>query len=204
MVDGSSLLLDLDCVVVESVQRLADGSPVVHVLTAPEWVGICPQCGERSTRDKGSVHTGPRDVQVGPDRPVLRWGKRKWLCPSAVCDRIVFTESVPGVPARARVTPRAKAMMATAVLNEDRSVAAVASQYRRGGHTAHDHVIAVAEEALEAELAPVRVLGIDETRRGKAKWEHDRETGRRMWVDRWDTGLVDITGGQGLPGAGQR
>jgi len=200
MVDGSSLLLDLDGVVVESVQRLEDGTRLVSVLTAPEWVGICPECGERSTRSKGWVRTGPRDVQVGPDRPLLRWRKRKWLCPSMVCGRKVFTESVPGVPARARVTPRAKAMMATAVLDEDRSVAAVAGQYRCGWHTVHDEVVAVAEEALEAEPAPVRVLGIDETRRGKAKWEHDPVLGRRVWVDRWDTGLVDITGDQGLLG----
>ena len=51
---------------------------------------------------------------------------------------------------------------------------------------------------LDAEPDPVRVLGIDETRRGKAKWETDPDTGRRIWVDRWDTGLVDITGDQGL------
>jgi transposase len=44
----------------------------------------------------------------------------------------------------------------------------------------------------------VVVLGIDETRRGKAKWDTDPDTGRRRWVDRWDTGLVDITGDQGL------
>lgn len=198
MVDGSSLLLDLDGVVVESVQRLEDGTRLVHVLTAPEWVGICPECGERSTRSKGWVLTSPRDVQVGPDRPMLRWRKRKWLCPSMVCERRVFTESVPGVPARARLTPRAKAMMASAVLDEDRSVAAVAGQYRCGWHTVHDHVITVADEALQAEPAPVRVLGIDETRRGKAKWEHDPVLGCRVWVDRWDTGLVDITGDQGL------
>jgi len=198
MVDGSSLLLDLDGVVVDSVQRLADGTRLVQISTAPEWVGICPQCGQRSTRSKGWVCTGPRDVQVGPDRPILRWRKRKWLCPSTVCRRTVFTEAVPGVPARARVTPRAKAEMATEVLDEDRSVAAVATDYRCGWHTVHDHVIAVADAALEAEPAPVRVLGIDETRRGKAKWEYDPVLGRRVWVDRWDTGLVDITGDQGL------
>lgn len=70
--------------------------------------------------------------------------------------------------------------------------------YRCGWHTVHDHVIAVADAALEAEPAPVRVLGIDETRRGKAKWEYDPVLGRRVSVDRWDTGLVDITGDQGL------
>ncbi len=51
---------------------------------------------------------------------------------------------------------------------------------------------------LNTEPAPVAVLGIDETRRGKAKWESDPATGRRVWVDRWDTGLVDITGERGL------
>lgn len=198
MVDGSSLLLDLDGVVVESVQRLADGTRLVEVLTAPQWVGICPECGQRSTRSKGWVHTGPRDVQVGPDRPILRWRKRKWLCPNVVCERKVFTEAVPGVPARARVTPRAKASMAAEVLDKDRSVKAVAADYRCGWHTVHDHVIAVADAVLEAEPASVVVLGIDETRRGKAKWETDPDTGRRNWVDRWDTGLVDITGDQGL------
>jgi transposase len=88
--------------------------------------------------------------------------------------------------------------MAAQVLDEDRSVAAVAAYYRCGWHTVHDHVIAVADEALDAEPAPVAVLGIDETRRGKAKWEYDPVLGRRVWVDRWDTGLVDITGDQGL------
>ncbi len=73
MVDGSSLLLDLDGVVVEAVQRRADGSRLVVVGTAPKWVGICPECGQRSTRSKGWVVTCPRDVQVGPDRPLLRW-----------------------------------------------------------------------------------------------------------------------------------
>jgi len=198
MIDGSSLLLDLDGVVVESVRRSEDGTRLVVVRTAPEWAGICPECGERSTRSKGWVATSRRDVQVGADRPVLQWRKRKWLCPSAVCDRTVFTEAVPGVPARARVTPRAKASMATKVLDKDRSVAAVASDYRCGWHTVHDHVVAVADTVLAAEPTPVVVLGIDETRRGKAKWETDAATGRRNWVDRWDTGLVDITGDQGL------
>lgn len=138
MVDGSSLLLDLDGVVVESVRRLEDGTRLVEVVTAPEWVGICPECGERSTRSKDWVCTSPRDVQVGPDRPVLRWRKRKWLCLSKVCERKVFTEAVPGVPARARVTPRAKASMAAEVLDKDRSVAAVAGDYRCGWHTVHD------------------------------------------------------------------
>jgi transposase len=44
----------------------------------------------------------------------------------------------------------------------------------------------------------VTVLGIDETRRGKAKYQKCRRTGKRVWIDRFDTGLVDITGAGGL------
>ena len=62
MVDGSSLLLDLDGVVVESVRRSEDGTRLVVLRTAAEWVGICPECGERSTRSEGWVATSPRDV----------------------------------------------------------------------------------------------------------------------------------------------
>ena len=195
---SGSLLLDLDGVVVESVRRLDDGSRIVRLGTDPRWVGVCPQCGQKSTRSKGWVTTRPRDVQVGPDRPRLEWDKRKWLCTNTSCDRKVFTESVPGIPPRSRVTPRAKTMMAAAVLDDDRSVAAVAAEYRCGWHTVHDRVVTVADTVLDDEPGPVTVLGIDETRRGKAKWETDPVTGTRRWVDRWDTGLVDIGGDQGL------
>ena len=87
--------------------------------------------------------------------------------------------------------------MAAEVLDKDRSVAAVAADYRCGWHTVHDHVIAVADAVLDAEPEPVRVLGIDETRRARPNGT-DPDTGKRSWVDRWDTGLVDITGDQGL------
>lgn len=174
---GSSLLLDLDGVIVESVQRTVEGSRIVQIATAPEWVGMCPQCGQKSTRSKGWVTTRPRDVQVGPDRPLLVWRKRKWLCTNISCGRKVFTESTPGVPSRARVTPRAKVLLVEAVLDGDRSVAAVAGDYGCAWHTVHEHLVVVADAALAGEPEPVMVLGIDETRRGKAKWETDPDTG---------------------------
>jgi len=43
-------------------------------------------------------------------------------------------------------------------------------------------------------------LGIDETRRGKPRLERDLLSGRWWRVDRWDTGFVDLAGGQGLLG----
>lgn len=198
MSNGSTLLLGLDGIVVDTVTLAEDGVRVVVVGTADEWVGRCPKCATRSWRSKGWVTTRPRDIKIGPDHPRIMWRKRKWLCINVLCKRKSFTESTPTVPARARMTTRAKSEMAGAVLNDDRSVAAVADAYGCTWNTCHDAVTATADPVLASEPEPVRVLGIDETRRGKAKYETCHKTGKRIWVDRFDTGLVDITGTEGL------
>ncbi len=198
MSNGSTLLLGLEGIVVDTVTLGADGARVVGVGTAQEWVGKCPECGRRSSRSRGWVTTCPRDIKIGPDRPQVVWRKRKWLCHNVSCDREVFTEATPAIPARARVTARAKSEMAHAVLDDDRSVSAVAAAYGCTWNTCHDAVKVTADPVLETEPQPVTVLGIDETRRGKAKYETCPDTGKRVWIDRFDTGLVDITGTGGL------
>jgi hypothetical protein len=65
--------------------------------------------------------------------------------------------------------------------------------------TAHRAFVAHAE-ALLAEPQPTPLLGIDETRRGKPRWQRCTETGRWVRVDPWDTGFVDLAGEQGLLG----
>jgi transposase len=199
MSDSSgSLLLGLDGITVESVQVDDNGVRIVHVGTAAQWVGICLHCRTRSSRSKGWVRTEPRDIKIGPDIPRIVWRKRKWLCTNMSCDRRSFTESTPSVPPRARVTVRAKREMALAVLDDDRSVKAVGTAYGCSWNTCHGAVITTADPVLAGEPTRVQVLGIDETCRGKAKWETCPQTGVRTWVDRWDTGLVDITGTGGL------
>jgi transposase len=195
---SGSLLLGLDGLIVESVTVDENGNRTVHVSTAEEWVGVCPQCGTRSSRSRGWVKTRPRDVKIGPDLPRIVWNKRKWLCSYMLCKRRSFTEATPAVPPRARLTTRAKAEMALAVLDDSRSVAAVADAYSCSWNTCHDAVVAAADPVLDTELEPVTVLGIDETRRGKAKYETSPDTGKRVWIDRFDTGLVDIAGAGGL------
>ena len=195
---SGSLLLGLDGIVVESVHVDVDRTRTIHVLTAVDWVGVCPGCTVRSSRSKEWVSTRPRDIKIGLDIPRIVWQKRKWWCTNTSCKRKSFTESTPSVAPRARVTVRAKREMALAVLDDDRSVKAVGAAYGCTWNTCHDAVIAAADPALAAEPEGVSVLGIDETRRGKAKWENCSKTGVRRWVDRWDTGLVDITGAGGL------
>lgn len=192
------MLLGLEGIVVDTVTQGEDDVRVVVVGTADEWVGRCPECATRSSRSRGWVTTCPRDIKIGPDRPRLLWRKRKWLCTNMFCMRKSFTEATPAIPARARMTMRAKWEMASAVLDDDRSVAAVATAYGCTWNTCHDAVVTTADPVLETEPEPVKVLGIDETRRGKAKYETCSQTGKRVWVDRFDTGLVDITGAGGL------
>lgn len=192
---SGSLLLGLDGVVVESVTINDKHARIVHVRTAAEWVGRRPRCVTHSSRSRGWVTTRPRDIRVGPDRPQIVWRKRKWLCTNVFCERQSFTEAVPAIPPRARVTQRAKAEMGHSVLDNNRSVADVATAYGCSWNTCHDAVKATADPVLDAEPEPVTVLGIDETRRGKAKCP---DTGKRVWIDRFDTGLVDITGTGGL------
>lgn len=58
-----------------------------------------------------------------------------------------------------------------------------------------------AREVIDAPLPEVEVLGIDETRRGRPRWEQDPVTGKwHMVCDRWHTGFADALGTEGLLG----
>lgn len=202
--DSGTLLLGLDGVVVDTVEIGEDGVRTVIVSTAPQWVGLCPRCQHRSARSKGLVPTRPRDVKVGPGTPRLVWMKRKWLCTNISCDREVFTESVPQLPPGARITERARTEMAAAVLDDDRSVSAVAAGYGCDWNICQ---AAVNTATTEAEIntaqqvrAALAAIGIDENRRGRAGWHRDPTTGERVWRDKFDTVIVDAASGAGMIG----
>ena len=199
MDQSSSLLLDIDGLVVDRVVRDGTGGRVVHCSTDPELAGWCPDCGQQSTAPKARVITRPRDVVIGEDRPILLWHKQKWRCQVRGCERKVFTECLPDqIPARARITTRARRRAAEAIGEHTRPVSAVAAEYGMDWRIAHDAFVAHAAAVLPEAPPPVTVLGVDETRRGKAHYETDPATGKKTWVDRFDTGLVDLTGDGGL------
>jgi transposase len=197
--DGTTLLFGLPGVRVERVERLTDGTRVVHVATAEESAAACPSCGVFSTSVKGRVSTSPRDIPYGEDRIVVRWNKTRWRCREDYCERSSFTEAIAQVPARARTTARLRTQIGAAVGDAARSVAEVAAAHGVSWPTAHRAFVAHAEKVL-AEPHPTPVLGIDETRRGKPRWERCAASGRWVRVDPWDTGFVDLAGDQGLLG----
>jgi len=152
-----------------------------------------------STSVKGRVTTSPHDIPYGEKRIVLRWNKTRWRCREDYCTRSSFTETIAQVPARARTTQRLRTQIGTAIGDAARSVTEVATAHGVSWPTAHRAFVAHADAVL-TEPEPTRVLGIDETRRGKPRWEWCAETQRWVRVDPWDTGFVDLTGDQGLLG----
>jgi transposase len=62
-------------------------------------------------------------------------------------------------------------------------------------------VHAHATAALSVDDPVVEALGIDEIRRGRARWRWDEQAGGwDVLADRWHVGYVDLTGGAGLLG----
>jgi hypothetical protein len=129
----------------------------------------------------------------------VRWNKIRWRCREDYCERASFTEAIAQVPARARTTGRLRAQIGAAIGDAARSVTDVADAHAVSWPTAHRAFVDHADAALP-EPAPTRVLGIDETRRGKPRWAPHQDGRRWVRVDPWDTGFVDLDGDQGLLG----
>lgn len=196
--DGTALL-GLDGLALIRVDLEEDGTRVVHVATADETATACPGCGVSSTARKGSATTHPRDVPYGPDPIRLVWHKSRWRCRESRCPRGSFTESLPQVRPRARLTTRLYEQVGAGVADGYSCVLAAAHAHGVSWPVAHAAFVAHVTERLEEPLPTVAVLGIDETRRGKPIWEQDPITGRwRIKHDRWHTAIVDAAGTAGL------
>ena len=196
--DGTRLL-GLDGFALIRVQLEPDGARVVHMVTADESAAACPSCGVISTARKSAATTHPRDVPYGPDPVRLVWHKSRWRCREPLCERGSFTESLPQVPTRCRLTTRLYEQVGAGVADGYACVLAAADAHGVSWPVAHAAFIAHVTPALQADLPAVAVLGIDETRRGKPIWEQDPVTRRwRVLHDRWHTGIVDAAGTAGL------
>ena len=197
--DATTLLFGLPGLRVESVEGRADGTRIVHVVTDDPAAAACPDCGVVSTSVKDNPTTTPKDIPYGPDRIIVSWAKKRWRCKEVYCQRNSFTETIPEIPARARITRRLADQIGSAVGDAARAVSEAADAHGVSWPTAHRAFIAHAEKRLNAP-APTTRLGIDETRRGKPSWQQCPKT--RHWVrrDPWDTGFVDLADDQGLLG----
>jgi transposase len=197
MEDGTTILFGLPGVAVDRVERGGDGR-VVHVVTADETAAACPVCGVFSTSVRQHRVTRPKDLRYGEEPLAVRWHKRQFRCRERGCPRKAFTESIPELPPGARVTGRLRRAAAAAV-DVSGSVLGAAGAHGISWPVVHAAFVAHAEEEL-VEPAPVAVLGIDETRRGRPRWQRDPQSGEWRRLERFETNFVDLTGDGGLLG----
>jgi transposase len=122
---------------VERVERLADGTWMVHVVTADAGAATCPSCGVVSRSVKERTATSPNDIPYGENGILVRWCKTGWRCQQASCEVGSFTESIPELPPRARTTRRLRAQIGSAMGYAARSVSEVAAAHRVSWPTAH-------------------------------------------------------------------
>ena len=168
---AATALLGLPGLMVTAVTPTGDEWTVVDVLTAPERAGAarcCPDCGARAAV-KETVTTTPRDACPGDRQILLRWRKRRWECQNPDCERKTFTESLPAVPPRARLTSRLRARLGQAVGDDLLPAAAAARRYGVSDRTAARAFTAYADAQLadlDEQQEPVEAAGIDEFRRG--------------------------------------
>jgi transposase len=189
-VSDASRLLDLGGLAVDRIESDTFGGRVVHLVTAHECASACPSCGVFSVSVKALVCTRPRDIPYGARVLRLVRHKRRWRCRERLCPRASFTESLPAIRARSRLTTRLRTELGDAIAEQGRVVSESAAHYGVDWSIVHAAFVEHVKVPLAAPLPPVKVLGMDETRRGKPAWAMDPDSKRWVLVcDRWHTGL---------------
>ena len=197
----ASRLFALEGAEVAEVDVEPGGGRTVWLVTADPAARVCPACRTVSEHARERVVTRPADIGYGRDRVSVAWVKRRWECRAASCPRGTFTESLPGIPPRCRVTGRLRDQAGQLVAEGGRTVAQAARECGLSWPVAHQAFAGSADPVLGQPPAPVAHLGIDEHRRGRPRWRADAETGEYVLLaDRWHTCFFDLSGDQGLLG----
>jgi transposase len=199
--DTASALFGVESLQVTGVEVAPDGGIEVWVVTACAAARACPGCGRVSHRVHETVVTRPRDVRRAGDAVDLRWVKLRRKCENHECPRKTFTEWVPGLPPRCRITARLREQAAHEVTGRGVTPAEAARHAGISWPSAHEAFAARAGALLDQDPAPVAHLGIDEHRRGRARFAIDEQTGEyTLLADRWHTCFSGLDGKQGLLG----
>jgi len=197
----ASRLFALDGAEVVEVDGEPGGGRTVWVVTSDPAARVCPVCGTASAHVKERVVTRPADAGHGREQVSVVWVKRRWQCRVASCPRATFTESLPAVPPRCRVTERLREQAGWLVAGGGRTVAAAARECGLSWPVVNQAFAAAADRVLGPPAGPVAHLGIDEHRRGRPRWRADDHTGEyQLLADRWHSCFFDLSGDQGLLG----
>ncbi len=199
--DTASALFGAEGLQVTGVEAGPDGGIEVWAVTDWQAARACPECGTVSDRVHEMVLTRPRDVRRAADTVALRWVRSRWKCGNPGCPRKTFTEWVPQVPPRCRITARLRDQAAHEVTERGIPPAEAARHAGISWPVAHKEFAARADALLDEDPPPVAHLGIDEHRRGRARFAVDARTGEYVLLaDRWHTCFSGLDGEQGLLG----
>jgi len=193
------VLLGMEGVTVTGAEEDASGRLAVWArISRP---AACPRCGAVSERVHEYVTTRPRDVRHGSREIGLFLEKRRLVCGNGDCPRGTFTEWAPQVPPRCRITRRLLEHCGDEIAERGITPAESARHNGVSWPSAHAAFGEKADAVLRDDPEPVAHLGIDEHRRGRARWRRDEETGEYALVaDRWHTCFYDLSGNQGMLG----
>ena len=199
--DMASSLFGVEGLRVIEAEAEADGTLTVWVTTDHPGAAVCPDCGMLSGRVHEYVLTRPRDLRWGRDQVTVTWLKRRWKCGSGQCERGTFTEALPAVPPRCRLTRRLRELTGAEVAERGCTVAEAARWQHVSWPVAHAAFAGQADPVLAAPMGLVAHLGIDEHRRGRPRFAIDPDSGEYVLLaDRWHTCFFDLAGDQGLLG----
>jgi transposase len=197
--DTASALLGMEGVTVTVAEEEPDGR--LSVWARISRPAVCPRCGTVSERVHDRVVTRPRDVRHGSRGVDLFLEKRRLACGNGACPQGTFTEWVPQVPPRCRITRRLLEHCGGEVAERGITPAEAARHNGVSWPSVHSAFTEKAGALLGDDPEPVAALGIDEHRRGRARWRRDEATGEYVLVaDRWHTCFYDLSGNQGMLG----
>ena len=199
--DTASALFGIEGLQVTDVQPGPGGGIEVWAVTDFEAARACPDCGTLSDRVHETKVTRPRDVRRAGDPVGLWWVKVRRKCGNGECERKTFTEWVPQLPPRCRITARLREQAGHEVMERGITPAEAARHAGISWPAAHQALTAAAGPVLGQPPAPVAHLGIDEHRRGRPRFAADPRTGEYIVLaDRWHTCFFDLDRKQGLLG----
>jgi transposase len=199
--DTASALFGMEGLRVTDAQAGPGGVLEVWAVTDYPAAAACPECGTVSHQVHETVLARPRDVRRAADPMDLRWVKVRRKCGNGECPRKTFTEWVPQVPPRCRITARLREQAGAEVAERGITPAEAARHAGVSWPVAHEAFAAAADPVLDQPVAPVAHLGIDEHRRGRARFAADPQTGEYILLaDRWHSCFFDLDGRQGLLG----
>ena len=195
MSDATSLLFDLPGFRVVSCEEDDTAGRRVVIMQIADEYG-CPGCGVLvGGRPYDVRESRITDLPMGHRRLVVVWRKRRYRCPERLCAQRVFTERSAQVPPRCRLTARLRARLEQAASRSARALSDVAAEYGVSWWSVHRALVVAAVGRADVPAAPVRMLGLDETRARSARWTWADGEGWRL-SNPWMTSFVDLDTGR--------